>query len=253
MSALGNGVLFGVGVGPGDPELLTVKAMRLLAKTEVIAYFARKGSSGNARATAQEYIAPGAEEIALTYPYTTEVPHRSEAYRSALHTFYDDSARTIAGRLESGKDVAVLCEGDPLFYGSYMYLHDRLSPRFTCRVVPGITSFAGCAAVAGVPLVSKEQTLAVVPGTIPEEELEARLRAVDAAVVIKLGRNFGKVRKVLARLGRLERATYCERGTTSQQIVMPLVEREGDHSPYFSLILVPGHSDGGSPGREPIA
>jgi precorrin-2 C(20)-methyltransferase len=124
-----------------------------------------------------------------------------------------------------------------------MYLHDRLSPRYTCRVVPGITSFAGCAAVAGLPLVSREQTLAVIPGTISEPELAARLRAVDAAVVIKLGRNFGKVKRVLGELGRLEAATYFERGTTSQQIVMRLADREGEHSPYFSLILVPGHGE----------
>jgi precorrin-2/cobalt-factor-2 C20-methyltransferase len=241
-----NGVLFGVGVGPGDPELLTVKAMRLIAKAPVVAFFARKGSSGNARATAAEFLPRDAEEIPLTYPYTTEVPHRSEEYRSALHAFYDDAAGKLAARLECGKDVVVLCEGDPLFYGSYMYLHDRLSPRYTCHVVPGITSFAGCAAVTGVPLVSKEQTFAVIPGTIPEPELEARLRAAEAAVVIKLGRNFGKVRTVLARLGRLEGATYCERATTSQQIVMPLAAREGEHSPYFSLVLVPGHGDGSS-------
>lgn len=238
---MAKGTMFGVGVGPGDPELLTVKAARLLGSAPVVAYFAKKREVSNARTTAAGFFSPHTEELPLFYPYTTEVSPREPAYASALGSFYDDAAALVAERLDSGRNVAVLCEGDPLFYGSYMYLHDRLASRYACQVVPGITSFAGCAAVAGIPLVSKEQIFSVIPGTLSEQDLAVKLRAAEAAAIIKLGRHFGKVRRVLERLGRLEGATYFERGTTDRQIMMPLRDREGDVSPYFSLIIVPGH------------
>jgi precorrin-2 C(20)-methyltransferase len=139
--------------------------------------------------------------------------------------------------------VAVLCEGDPLFYGSFMYLHDRLKQQ-RCRVIPGITSFAGCAASAGIPLVSTDRVFAIVPGTLPEPELEVRLRGADAAAIIKLGRHYPKVRRVLDRLGRTEQATYFEHGTTEREVAMPLAQKTDDQSLYFALILVPSH-DGG--------
>jgi precorrin-2/cobalt-factor-2 C20-methyltransferase len=234
-------MMFGVGVGPGDPELLTVKAARLLGDVPVVAYFAKKREVSNARTTAAGFFSPRVEELPLFYPYTTELSPREAAYASALGAFYDEAAALLAERLDGGQNVAVLCEGDPLFYGSYMYLHDRLAFRYACRVVPGITSFAGCAAVAGIPLVSKEQIFSVIPGTLSEEDLALKLGATEAAAIIKLGRHFGKVRRVLESLGRLEGATYFERGTTDRQIMMPLKDRGGEASPYFSLIIVPGH------------
>jgi precorrin-2/cobalt-factor-2 C20-methyltransferase len=241
---MGAATLFGVGVGPGDPELVTIKAARVLARTRVVAYFGKRGKLSNALATAQSHLHPEAEQLPLIYPYTVELSPRDPRYIAAFSDFYRDSAARIAERLRAGQDVAVLCEGDPLFYGSYMYLHDRLARDHRTVVVPGITSFAGCAAGAGLPLVSTDKIFAIVPGTLPEAELEAKLREVDAAAIIKLGRNFPKVRRVLARLGRLEGATYFEHGTTEREVVMKLSDKTDDASIYFSLILVPGH-DGG--------
>jgi precorrin-2/cobalt-factor-2 C20-methyltransferase len=236
--------LFGVGVGPGDPELLTMKAARVLRDARVVAFFAKRGKVGNAFATAEQFLDPRAEHLPLCYPFTVELSPRHPEYISAMRAFYDDSARQIAARLDAGQDVAVLCEGDPLFYGSYMYLHDRLADAYRCEVIPGITSFAGCAASGGIPLVSTDRTFSIIPATLPESELEAKLKGQDAAAIIKLGRHFAKVRRVLARVGRLQGATYFEHGTTAHEVVLPLQDKTDDSSLYFALIIVPGH-DGG--------
>lgn len=244
---MSRGTVFGVGVGPGDPELLTVKAARVLRATRVVAYFAKRGKTGNAFITAEQYLHPEAERMPLSYPYTVEISPNHPDYIGSMRAFYDESAQRIAARLAQGLDVAVLCEGDPLFYGSYMYLHDRLSARESCRVIPGITSFAGCAAGAGIALVSTDRNFSIIPGTLPEAELEAKLRGSDAAAIIKLGRHFGKVRRVLERLGRSLNAMYFERGTTPQERAMRLADKQDDVAPYFALVLVPGHD--GTPYR----
>jgi precorrin-2/cobalt-factor-2 C20-methyltransferase len=241
---MGKGTVFGVGVGPGDPELMTMKAVRVLNSSRVVAYFAKRGKSGNAYATAQRFISPEAELLPLCYPYTVEISPRHPEYVTAMRAFYDGSADRVAERLEAGRDVAVLCEGDPLFYGSYLYLHDRLAQAYACRVIPGITSFAGCAAGAGIGLVSTDRTFSIIPGTLSEAELEAKLRGTDAAAIIKLGRHFGKVRRVLERVGRLHDATYFEHGTTARELAIPLKDKLDDVSVYFALIIVPSH-DGG--------
>ena len=231
--------VFGVGVGPGDPELVTMKAAHVLAKAPVVAFFAKRGKTGNAFAAAERYLHPECERLPLVYPYTTELAASHPRYIAALEAFYADSAASIVQRLGAGRDVSVLCEGDPLFYGSYLHLHVRLSREHRCVVIPGVTSFAGCAARAGLPLVWTDRVFSIVPGTLPEAELEARLATGDPTAIIKLGRNFGKVKAVLERLGRAQRATYFERGTTSSERIVPLLEQPGDTSIYFSLILVP--------------
>jgi precorrin-2/cobalt-factor-2 C20-methyltransferase len=239
-----SGTVFGVGVGPGDPELLTLKAVRVLRRVRVVAYFAKRGKASNAHASAVEFIDPQAELVPLQYPYTTELSPRHPEYIAAMRAFYADSAQRLAVHLDAGRDVAVLCEGDPMFYGSYMYLHDRLAARYACEVVPGITSFAGCAAAAKLPLVSTDRVFAIIPATLPEARLEARLREADAAAIIKVGRHLGKVRRVLRRLGRANDAMYFEHGTTSREVVLPLEQKPDDQSLYFALIILPGH-DGG--------
>jgi precorrin-2/cobalt-factor-2 C20-methyltransferase len=239
-----SGTVFGVGMGPGDPDLVTLKAARVLREAQVVAFFAKRGQPGNARTTAATLLPAQAELLPLYYPYTTELSPRHPDYVAAMRAFYDESAARIATELTRGRDVAVLCEGDPLFYGSYMYLHDRLARQHRCVVIPGITSFAGCAAGAGLPLVSTDRTFSIVPGTLAEPELRARLSGGDALAVIKLGKNLGKVRRVLAELGRLHEAVYFERGTTRDEVVMPLADKTDDRSIYFALVLVPAH-DGG--------
>jgi precorrin-2/cobalt-factor-2 C20-methyltransferase len=218
---------------------LTVKAAELLRRARVVAYFSKRGNVSNALAAAERYLNPEAEQLPLIYPYTVELSSSHPRYVAALGAFYAESAAGIAERLAKGQDVAVLCEGDPLFYGSYLHLHERLSPEHRCVVIPGITSFAGCAARAGLPLVSTDRVFSIIPGTLPEAELEARLQSADPAAIIKLGRNFAKVKAVLERVGRARAATYVEHGTTARERILPLAEKVGDTAAYFSLILVP--------------
>ncbi len=235
----GAGKLFGLGVGPGDPELLTVKAARLLRAAPVVAWFARSGRTGHARRIADGYLAPDAEELRFTYPYTTEIPKRSDAYREAMASFYDDAANGIATVLDGGRDVALLCEGDPLFYGSFMYVHDRLSARYETEIVPGVTAMAACWSRAGLPMTRGDDCLSVLAGTLDEDTLAARLKSADAAAIMKVGRHLRKIRRALDRAGLSERAVYVENGSTPDERIMRLSDMPADDAPYFSLVLVP--------------
>ena len=239
------GRLLGLGVGPGDPELITLKALRLLQSAPVVGYFvakakANKGQGGNAFGIIEQHLTDAQRRLPLVYPVTTEKLEPPLTYEDVIADFYDTCAVQIAAELDAGRDVAVICEGDPFFYGSYMYLHDRLAERYEAEVVPGVCSMLGCASVLGTPLVYRNQSLSVLSGVLPEEELEQRLRTAEAAVVMKLGRNFDKVRRVLQRLGLAERAHYVERATMDNQQIVPLDEVDPLASPYFSMILVPG-------------
>jgi precorrin-2/cobalt-factor-2 C20-methyltransferase len=235
-----SGRLIGVGVGPGDPELLTLKAARTLAEADVVAHFAKAGNDSNARRTIQGHLRPGVEELALLYPVTTELPKDCSAYGDAIAKFYDSSAAAVARHLDAGRTVAVISEGDPLFYGSYMHLHVRLAPRYRVEIVPGVTAMSGCWSSAGAPIAQGDDVFVVLPATLPEAELERRFADADAAVVMKLGRHLEKVRRVLRRTGRLSQAIYVERGTTSEAVTMPLADKHDEAAPYFSVILVPG-------------
>jgi precorrin-2/cobalt-factor-2 C20-methyltransferase len=234
----GAGRLCGVGVGPGDPELVTLKAHRLIRQSAAVAWFAANGRSSNARAAAAPHLRPGHPELALRYPVTTELP-AGDAYEGVLRAFYDAAAGRIAALLDAGQDVAVLCEGDPLFYGSYMYVHNRLAARYRCEVVPGVTSVLASAAVLGTPLASRNDVLCVLSGVLPQDELTARLAAAEAAVVIKLGRNLAKVRASVEAAGLLGRAWYVERATMPEQRVLPLADADPADAPYFSMVVIP--------------
>jgi precorrin-2/cobalt-factor-2 C20-methyltransferase len=235
-----SGRLIGVGVGPGDPELLTLKAMRVLAEADVVAHFAKAGNAGNARRIVNGHLRAGVEELALLYPVTTELPKHCAEYGKAIREFYDNSAAAVARHLDSGRTVAILSEGDPLFYGSYMHLHVRLVPRYRAEIVPGVTAMSGCWSLAGAPIAQGDDVFVVLPATLSEAELERRFADADAAVVMKLGRHLEKVRRVLHRTGRLSRAIYVERGTTAEAVTMRLEDKRDDEAPYFSVILVPG-------------
>ena len=234
------GKLWGVGTGPGDPELLTLKAARVLREADVVAYFAKRGRKGNARTTVDTLLRPGTPEMALEYPVTTELPSSSDGYRSAITAFYEDSAARVAAALDAGRSVAVLSEGDPLFYGSYMHLHVRLARTFRSEVIPGVTAMSGCWSQAGLPLVQGDEMIAILPGTMAEAALAARLAEVEAAVIMKVGRNLGRVRRALAAAGRLADAVYVERGTMADGHHVALADKSDDAAPYFSLVLVPG-------------
>ena len=235
-----SGRLIAIGVGPGDPELMTLKAVRKLASADVVAYFAKAGNGSNARRIAAAHLPPGVEELPLDYPVTTEIPRHDAAYQAAICDFFDTAAQQVADRLDAGRTVAVIAEGDPLFYGSYMHLHVRLADRYAAEIGPGITGMSGCWSAVATPIAQGDDVFAVLLGTLPEAELERRLADADAAVVMKLGRHLAKVRRALARTGRLDRAIYVERGTMEKAQMLPLADKPDDEAPYFSMVLVPG-------------
>ncbi|NKN34313.1 precorrin-2 C(20)-methyltransferase [Marichromatium bheemlicum] len=237
---MGKGRLLGLGIGPGDPELLTLKALRLLRTAPVVAYYIGKGKRGNALATIEPHLCETQERLALVYPVTGKRPPPPYDYEGVMRAFYDESAARIADHLDAGRDVAVACEGDPFFYGAFMYLHDRLAERYPVEVVPGICSVMASASVLRTPLVYRDQSLQVIAATLPEAELEARLAGVEAAAIMKLGSNFAKLRRVLERLGIAERARYVERATMDGERVRPFAEVEPEQVPYFSMVLIPG-------------
>lgn len=238
-SRAGTGRLYGVGVGPGDPELLTLKAARIIDGADVVAYFAKEGRRSNARTVVAGRLA-GKRELPLAYPVTTEVHRHDDAYRAAIGGFYEEAAASVAALLDEGLTVAVLSEGDPLFYGSYMHLHCRLASRYSTEVVPGVTGMSGGWSAAGAPIAQGDDVMTILPGTLDEADLSARLAGSDAAVIMKLGRNLPKVRRALANAGCLDRAIYVERATTEGALTMRLSDKEDDAAPYFSLVLVPG-------------
>ncbi len=237
---MSEGRLYGVGIGPGDPELLTVKATRVIAAAPVVAFFAKAGRRGNARGIVDPWLTPAHVELPLYYPMTTESHFDDTPYREALTDFYKKSAGAIAWHLEAGRDVALLAEGDPLFYGSFMHLFVRLRERFAVTVVPGVSSLCGAWGAAETPMTWGDDSLVILPATLPLEEITRRLALADAAVIIKIGRNFSRAKQALAEAGMAERAMYVERATMAGEAVMPLMEKENGPAPYFSLILVPG-------------
>jgi precorrin-2/cobalt-factor-2 C20-methyltransferase len=223
------GRLFGLGLGPGDPELVTVKALRLLRAASVIAYPAPKGGDSFARSIVAEWITPAQHEIAIPFPMR---PGRPPA------ELYDDAAATIAVALDAGEDVAFLCQGDPFFYGSFAPIFTRLAPRYPVTIVPGVSSLVACAAAAAAPLVQRDETVTVIPATLDADNLAYRLAASDSAAIIKLGRHAAKVRGVLAALGRLDQAVYVERASQKRERVAMFTEIDTETVPYFAMILV---------------
>ncbi len=232
--------LLGVGVGPGDPELMTLKALRALGEADVVAFFAKAGNASHSRAIAARHLRAGVTELPLLYPVTTELPSCSAGYRDAIRDFYDGAAAEIAAHLQAGRVVAVICEGDPLFYGSYMHLHTRLAPCFATEIVAGVTGMSGCWSAARLPIAQGDDVFTVLPATLPEAELARRLADADAAVVMKVGRHLPKLRRALKTSGRLARAIYVERATMADAKMIPLAAKPDDEAPYFAVVLVPG-------------
>jgi precorrin-2 C20-methyltransferase / precorrin-3B C17-methyltransferase len=234
------GRLWGVGLGPGDPELVTVKAARVIGAADVVAYHSARHGRSIARGIAEPYLRAGQIEEHLVYPVTTETTDHPGGYAGAMEDFYAASAARIAAHLEAGRDVALLAEGDPLFYSSYMHMHARLTRRFDAVIVPGVTSVSAASAAIATPLVQHDEVLSILPGTLAPGELMRRLADSDAAVIVKLGRSFPAVREALSRSGRLDDAFYVERASTQEQKVAPAADVAEDSVPYFSLAMVPG-------------
>lgn len=227
--AKAQGRLYGLGVGPGDPELLTLKALRILRAVPVVAYAAPELGGSFARSIVAAWLDGHQQEIAIRFPMRPGPPPAA---------IYERAAAALAAALDRGDDVALLCQGDPFFYGSFIHLFTRLAHRCTIEIVPGVSSLTACAAAAATPLATREEALAVIPATIAEDELACRLAATDAAAILKLGRHLAKVRRVLRRLGRLDGAVYVEHASLPDQRVAPLADIGADTAPYFSMALV---------------
>ncbi len=225
-----SGTLYGLGIGPGDPELITVKALRILKAAPVIAYPAPEQGESLARAIVAPLLPGGQSEVAIRMPI--------ELARFPAQEVYDRAAAELGAHLGAGRDVAALCEGDPFFYGSFMYLFARMADRFPVEVVPGVSSLTACAAVLGAPLAARNDVLAVIPAPLAPAALKARLQEVEAAAIIKVGRHFAKVRQVLAELELSESARYVEHATMGSQKILPLDQVAEGAVPYFSMILV---------------
>ncbi|MDC7785865.1 precorrin-2 C(20)-methyltransferase [Rhodoplanes sp. TEM] len=237
--------VYGVGLGPGDPELISVKADRLIRGTGVVAYFGKAGRTSNARTIAAGLLAADAIEIAMEYPVTTEIAFTDPAYNAALKDFYRDCVARLTAHTDAGRDVVVLCEGDPFLYGSFMHLHTRLAGRVPVVVVPGIPGMAGCWTATGAPITWGDDILTVLPATLDEATLTDRMGRADALVIMKLGKNLPKVRRALTAAGLIDRAVYVERGTMPGEAVLRLADKPDDAAPYFSMVLV--HGEGRRP------
>jgi precorrin-2/cobalt-factor-2 C20-methyltransferase len=223
------GTLYGLGVGPGDPELVTMKAVRLLCAAPVVAYPAPEGGDSFARSIVAMWIEPHQREIAIRFPMRPgPIP---------APIYYEAAAR-LAVELDEGRDVALLCQGDPLLYGSFAPILSRLAPRYRVEIVPGVSSLSACAAAAAQPLAMRDESLAVIPATLGEAEIVRRLAIADSAAVVKLGRHVAKVRRAVDRVGLLEGARYVQRATLPAERVLPLVAVDADSAPYFSMALV---------------
>lgn len=228
------GKLYGVGLGPGAADLMTLRAARLIENASVVAYPALAGGDSFARSIAADLIAATCREIVMDVPMTVE--------RAPAQAAYDKGAANIAAALDAGEDVICLCEGDPFFYGSFMYVFARLSDKYRVEVVPGVTSITACAASAGMPLAARNERLTVLPGPLPEDELRARIDGAESVVIMKVGRHMAKIRSVIEVLGLTDRAVYVERATLPQEVVVPLADAP-EIAPYFSMILLTKGAD----------
>jgi precorrin-2 C20-methyltransferase/precorrin-3B C17-methyltransferase len=242
------GTLYGVGLGPGDPELVTVKAARLIGTADVIAYHSARHGRSVARAIAEPYLRGDQAEEQLVYPVTTETTDHPGGYEGAMEDFYSSAAARLMAHLEAGRDVVLLAEGDPLFYSSYMHMHKRIDGRFRTEIVPGVTSVSAASAALAMPLVEGDDVLTVLPGTLERAEIESRLHGPGAVAIMKIGRSYEKVREALKASGRLEQAYYVERASGGKRQV---IERARDVNPsavpYMSLVIMPGPEASGQP------
>lgn len=234
------GTLYGVGVGPGDVRYMTLRAAALVHAVDTVAFFAKRGHDGNARRIVAPLMADGRRELRLEYPVTDEIPAADPAYRRAIADFYATSSDALAAELQAGRSVGLLAEGDPFFYGSFMHMWRRLHERFPVEVVPGVTGMSGCWTRANTPITWGDDVLTVMPGTLTEDALVERLLRSDASVIMKIGRNFAKVKRAVDAAGLTSRAVYVERGTMQAERVLPLAEQNGEIGPYFAMVLIPG-------------
>lgn len=234
------------GLGPGDPDLISVRSDRAIRCARHVAYFRKAGRQGQARRIVEGMLSPRAIEHVMEYPVTTELPFDSPEYIHLLATFYNDWAARLRALVTAGEEVVVLCEGDPFLYGSFMHLYERLKDHVPVDVIPGIPGMVGCWNASGLPITWGDDVLTVLMGTLPETELIRHMAGADALVIMKTGRNLPRVRRALEAAGRLDEAWLVERGTMPGQRIVRLADVDSADCPYFAIVLVHGH------GRRPV-
>ncbi len=237
---MSTGKVYGVGLGPGAQDLLSVRADRLLRGAKHVAFFRKAGRAGQARSIVEGMLPEGAQEIAMEYPVTTEIPLTDPRYNEILSGFYADCTTHLRSLAAAGEDVVVLCEGDPFFYGSFMHLYTRLKDDIPVEVVPAITGMSAAWTATGAPITWGDDVLTVLMGTLDEGTLADHMAKADALVVMKIGRNIDKVRRALQTAGRYDAAWLVEFAAMPKQTVQRLAEAEGKITPYFSIIVVHG-------------
>ncbi|WP_299859418.1 precorrin-2 C(20)-methyltransferase [uncultured Roseobacter sp.] len=234
------GTIYGVGLGPGDPDLMSVRADRLLRNGRHVAFFRKAGRSGQARRIVNGMLHDEVVEFAMEYPVTTEIPVTDPGYNAALSAFYTECTDHLRKLAEAGEDVVVLCEGDPFFFGSFMHLYTRLKDVVPVEVVPAITGMSGAWTATGQPVTWGDDILTVLMGTLPEDMLTDAMQRSDAVVVMKIGRHFEKVKSALEQAGKLDAAWLVEYASMPNQTVQRLSEAGDKITPYFSIIVVHG-------------
>lgn len=234
------GTVYGVGLGPGHPDLMSVRADRLVRGALNLAFFRKAGRAGQARRIVRGMLRPDVREYPMDYPVTTEIPFADPRYNELLSRFYAEATAHLRGLAEAGEDVVVLCEGDPFFYGSFMHLHIRLKDHVPVQVVPAITGMSAAWTATGAPITWGDDILTILAGTLPEAELAHRMAEADALVVMKIGRNLDRVRRALQSAGKAEGAVLIEYASMAEQRVIPLAQAEGPLAPYFSIVIVHG-------------
>ena len=234
------GTIHGVGLGPGDPDLMSLRAHRLVCSAQHVAYFRKAGQKGRARTIVDGLLSERAAEHPMDYPVTTEIPLNDPAYNDCMAAFYENSVAHLVRLAEGGEDVVVLCEGDPFFYGSFMHLYERLKDRVPVRVVPAITGMSGAWTATGHPVTWGDDVMTVLMATLAEDVLASRLATTDAAIVMKIGRNLPKLCRALETAGLMDRAWLVECATMTEERVAPLAEVCGTVPPYFSIVVVHG-------------
>ena len=235
------GTIYCLGLGPGDPDLMSVRADRLLRRAKYVAFFRKAGRKGQARQIVEGMLANDVTEFAMEYPVTTEIPFTDPQYNRILSAFYEDCSAHLRQLSQQGEDVMVLCEGDPFFYGSFMHLHTRLSADAPIEIVPAVTGMSAAWTASGAPITWGDDVLTVLMGTLPEDDLEKRAKDSDALVIMKIGRNIEKVRRALQRAGTYADAYLIEFASMTGQTVQRLADAEGKVAPYFSIVVVHGH------------
>ncbi len=234
------------GLGPGDPELMSVKSDRVIRSARHLAYFRKKGRAGQARTIVKDMLRDDVVEYPMEYPVTTELHFSSDEYKHLMIDFYAEWADKLDA-LAQDHEVVVLCEGDPFFYGSFMHLHTRLQGRAEVEVLPAIPGMVGCWNALDMPFTWGDDVMTVLMATLPEDDLISHMSRADALVVMKTGRNMPTVRRALAATGRLDDAWLVEKGTMPGQRVAKLVDVDDADCPYFAIVLVHGQ------GRRPEA